>query len=67
LEIYRAVSPHCALFVLHRETPNQSCAIGKNIQAILEQMQIQIDVAIRENSFDTRFLMCLNRSKNVPR
>ncbi|MEJ7862035.1 MAG: hypothetical protein WKF90_10420 [Pyrinomonadaceae bacterium] len=24
-------------------TPNQSCAIGKNIQAILEQMQIQID------------------------
>lgn len=48
LEIYRAVSPDREVFALHRQTPNQNCLIGKNIQAVLGQMQSQIDAAIEE-------------------
>lgn len=48
LEIYRAVSPHREVFALHRQTPNQNCSVGKNIQTVLEQLQNQIDGAIEE-------------------
>ena len=48
LEIYRAASPDREVFALHRQTPNQNCLIGKNIQIVLEQMQNQIDTAIEE-------------------
>lgn len=48
LEIYRAASSDRDVFALHRQTPNQNCTIGKNIQIVLEQMQNQIDAAIEE-------------------
>ncbi len=46
LEVYRAVLPDTEIFALHRQTPNQNCLIGKNIQAVLERLQNEIDEAV---------------------
>ena len=45
LEVYQAVS-HAEVFSLHRQTPNQNCPIGKNIQAVLGKIQDEIDEVI---------------------
>ncbi len=46
-EIYRAVSGG-EVFALHRQTPNQNCLIGKNIQTVLENLQTEIDEIIEQ-------------------
>lgn len=46
-EIYQAVS-HGEVFSLHRQKPNQDCPVGKNIEAVLCNLQKDIDQAIRE-------------------
>jgi len=46
-EIYRAVSPG-EVFSLHRQKPNQDCPVGKNIEAVLCNLQKEIDRAIEE-------------------
>ena len=48
LEIYQAVLPDNEVFALHRQTPNQNCIIGKNIQTVLEKLQKEIDEAVDE-------------------
>ncbi|MCA1637067.1 MAG: Rrf2 family transcriptional regulator, partial [Acidobacteria bacterium] len=47
LEIYRTVSKS-EVFALHPNTPDQHCAVGKNIQAVLEKLQSEVDEAIEE-------------------
>lgn len=44
-EVYRAVS-HGEVFALHPNTPNQDCPIGKNIEAVLCNLQKEIDRSI---------------------
>jgi Rrf2 family protein len=44
-EIYKAVSPG-EIFSLHPKTPNQNCPVGKNIEAILCNLQKEIDRTI---------------------
>lgn len=46
-EIYEAVSTS-EVFSLHRQKPNQDCPVGKNIEAILCNLQKDIDKAIEE-------------------
>jgi Rrf2 family protein len=46
-EVYRAVSGG-EVFALHRQTPNQNCLVGKNIQTVLENLQTEIDEAIEQ-------------------
>ena len=46
-EIYKAVS--CGeVFALHAKSPNQDCPIGKNIEAVLCNLQKEIDKAVGE-------------------
>jgi Rrf2 family protein len=46
-EIYKAVS--CGeVFALHSKTPNQDCPIGKNIEAVLCNLQKEIDKSVGE-------------------
>jgi len=46
-EIYKAVS--CGeVFGLHAKSPNQDCPIGKNIEAVLCNLQKEIDKAVGE-------------------
>lgn len=47
LEIYRAVESG-ALFALHRQKPDRNCSVGKNIETVLESVQMQLDVAVEE-------------------
>lgn len=47
LEIYRTVSK-TEVFALHPNTPDQHCSVGKNIQAVLEKLQSEVDEAIEE-------------------
>lgn len=47
LEIYRTVSK-TEVFALHTNTPDQHCAVGKNIQSVLEKLQTEVDEAIEE-------------------
>jgi Rrf2 family protein len=46
-EIYKAVSTG-EVFALHRQRPNQDCPVGKNIEAVLCNLQKEIDRAIEE-------------------
>ncbi len=46
-DIYEAVS-HGEVFSLHRQKPNQDCPVGKNIEAVLCNLQKDIDRAIKE-------------------
>lgn len=46
-EIYEAVVPG-DVFALHRQKPNQKCPVGKNIEAVLCNLQREIDRAIEE-------------------
>lgn len=46
-EVYRAVSSG-EVFALHRRAPSQSCLIGKNIQAVLENLQSEIDETVEQ-------------------
>jgi len=44
-EIYKAVS--CGeVFALHGKSPNQDCPVGKNIEAVLCNLQKEIDTSI---------------------
>jgi Rrf2 family protein len=46
-EIYKAVS--CGeVFALHAKSPNQDCPIGRNIEAVLCNLQKEIDKSIGE-------------------
>jgi len=46
-EIYKAVS--CGeVFALHAKSPNQDCPIGKNIEAVLCNLQKEIDKTVGE-------------------
>jgi Rrf2 family protein len=46
-EIYRAVS--CGeVFALHGRTPDQNCPVGRNIEAVLCNLQKEIDAAVAE-------------------
>ena len=46
-EIYKAVS--CGeVFALHSKTPNQDCPVGKNIEAVLCNLQREIDKSVGE-------------------
>lgn len=46
-EIYKAVS--CGeVFALHAKAPNQDCPIGKNIEAVLCNLQKEIDKTVGE-------------------
>jgi Rrf2 family protein len=46
-EIYKAVS--CGeVFALHAKSPNQDCPVGKNIEAVLCNLQKEIDQSIGE-------------------
>lgn len=47
LEIYRAVEGG-TLFALHRQKPNHHCFVGKNIEAVLQEIQTQMDGAVEE-------------------
>ena len=53
-EIYTAVSTG-EVFALHRQKPNQDCPVGKNIEAVLCNLQKQIDQAI-ENKLSQKTL-----------
>lgn len=53
-EIYQAVSTG-EVFALHRQKPNQDCPVGKNIEAVLCNLQKQIDQAI-ENKLSEKTL-----------
>ena len=46
-DIYEAVS-HGEVFSLHRQKPNQDCPVGKNIEAVLCNLQKEIDKAIEQ-------------------
>ena len=46
-EIYKAVS--CGeVFALHAKAPNQDCPVGKNIEAVLCNLQKEIDQSVGE-------------------
>ncbi len=46
-EIYKAVS--CGeVFALHAKSPSQDCPVGKNIEAVLCQLQKEIDKSVGE-------------------
>ena len=46
-EIYKAVS--CGeVFALHAKSPNQDCPIGRNIEAVLCNLQQEIDAVVGE-------------------
>ncbi|CAN5395979.1 Rrf2 family transcriptional regulator [soil metagenome] len=46
-EIYKAVA--CGeVFALHAKSPNQDCPIGRNIEAVLCNLQKEIDKAVGE-------------------
>jgi Rrf2 family protein len=46
-EIYKAVS--CGeIFALHSKSPNQDCPVGKNIEAVLCNLQKEIDRTVGE-------------------
>lgn len=46
-EIYKAVS--CGeVFALHAKAPNQDCPVGKNIEAVLCNLQKEIDKSVGE-------------------
>ena len=46
-DIYKAVS--CGeVFALHAKSPNQDCPIGKNIEAVLCNLQKEIDKSVGE-------------------
>lgn len=46
-EIYKAVS--CGeVFALHSKAPNQDCPVGKNIEAVLCNLQKEIDRSVGE-------------------
>ncbi len=46
-EIYKAVS--CGeVFALHGKSPNQDCPVGKNIEAVLCNLQKEIDKTVGE-------------------
>ena len=46
-EIYKAVS--CGeVFALHAKSPNQDCPIGRNIEAVLCNLQREIDKSVGE-------------------
>ncbi len=46
-EIYKAVS--CGeVFALHGKSPNQDCPVGRNIEAVLCNLQKEIDKAVGE-------------------
>jgi len=46
-EIYKAVS--CGeVFALHAKAPNQDCPVGKNIEAVLCNLQKEIDRSVGE-------------------
>ena len=47
LEIYQAVSP-VEIFALHRQKPNPNCPVGKNIEAVLSQLQAEIGEVVEE-------------------
>ncbi|MBC7797607.1 MAG: Rrf2 family transcriptional regulator [Pyrinomonadaceae bacterium] len=49
-EVYRAVESG-QVFALHRHSPDKKCGIGRNIEAVLCQVQTKLDVAI-EKSLD---------------
>ncbi len=46
-DIYEAISPG-EVFALHPRKPNQDCPVGKNIEAVLCNLQKDIDNAIKE-------------------
>lgn len=46
-EIYKVASPG-EIFSLHSKTPNQNCPVGKNIEAILCNLQKEIDRTIEQ-------------------
>lgn len=46
-DIFQVVS-RSEIFGLHPKTPNQDCPVGKNIEAILCNLQKEIDAAIGE-------------------
>jgi Rrf2 family protein len=46
-DVYRAVS--CGdVFALHSRSPNQDCPVGRNIEAVLCNLQKEIDRAVAE-------------------
>lgn len=46
-EIYKAVA--CGeVFALHAKSPNQDCPVGKNIEAVLCNLQKEIDKSVGE-------------------
>ena len=46
-EVYKAVS--CGeVFALHGKSPNQDCPVGKNIEAVLCDLQKEIDTVVGE-------------------
>ena len=46
-EIYKAVS--CGeVFALHGKSPNQDCPVGRNIEAVLCNLQKEIDLSVGE-------------------
>lgn len=46
-EVYKAVS--CGeVFALHHKSPNQDCPVGRNIEAVLCNLQKEIDKSIEE-------------------
>lgn len=46
-EIFEAVA-HGEVFSLHRQKPNQDCPVGRNIEAILCNLQKEIDRTVAE-------------------
>ncbi len=46
-DIFEAVS-HGEVFSLHRQKPNQECPVGKNIEAVLCNLQKDIDSVIEK-------------------
>ena len=59
-EIYRAV-PCGQVFALHGRTPDQDCPVGRNIEAVLCNLQKEIDRSVAEKLDELTLAMIIEK------
>ena len=59
-EIYRAV-PSGEVFALHGRTPDQDCPVGRSIEAILCNLQKEIDRSVAEKLGEMTLAMIMEK------
>ena len=59
-EIYRAV-PCGEVFALHGRTPDQDCPVGRNIEAVLCELQKEIDASVAEKLGELNLAMIIQK------